>query len=117
MMNFKTDENIHPDVAALMNAVGHDVRSVWDEQLNGRPDPDVASAGKLESRALLTFDLGIADIRTYPPEAYAGLIVLRLAAQDRHRQLAVVARLLQLLNVEPLHGRLSIVDDDQIRIR
>lgn len=30
---------------------------------------------------LITFDMGFADIRAYPPEAAPGLIVLRLAAR------------------------------------
>jgi hypothetical protein len=55
-------------------------------------------------------DLGFADIRTYPPESYSGLIVLRLARQDKLHVLSVFRKMLKAVDREPLEGRLWIVE-------
>ena len=65
----------------------------------------------------MTLDLGFGDIRTCPPERFAGLIVLRLNQQNRGHVLAVLPRVLQLLKTEPLEGRLWIVDEQSLRVR
>jgi len=75
-MRFKTDENIHPEVTTLLQEEGHDTVTVWDQRMQGRPDSELAEACRREGRALVTADLGFADIRSYPPEQYHGLVVL-----------------------------------------
>ena len=77
-MRFKTDENLPPEVPTLLRESGHDTLSVWDEQLRGKPDVDLARACQRERRALITLDTGFANIRTYPPGQFPGIIVLRL---------------------------------------
>ncbi len=39
-MKIKLDENVHGDVAAALAAQGHDVATVRDQGLAGRPDAD-----------------------------------------------------------------------------
>jgi hypothetical protein len=70
---------------------------------------------KSERRVFVTLDF--ADIRTYPPENYSGLIVLRLARQDKPHVLGVFRRMLKAVGHEPLDGRLWIVEENRIRIR
>ena len=65
-MRFKTDENLHPELAVFLRENGHDALTVWDEQRRGRPDTDLAALCQLEQRALVTLDIGFADIRVYP---------------------------------------------------
>ena len=81
-MNFKTDENLPIEVAESLRQRGHDVLTVMDQQLAGRPDTDVATICQSEQRALVTLDLDFADLRAYPPDAYAGLVVLRPGIQS-----------------------------------
>jgi len=116
-MRFKTDENLHPDVAVFLRNRGHDALSVWDEGLRGRPDPDLAEACRAERRAFITLDLGFADIREYPPDQFDGLVVLRLGSQSRAHLLAVLDRLMPLLQDQTLAGRLWIVEDNDVRVR
>lgn len=116
-MRFKTDENLHPEVAAFLRDLGHDALTVWDQDLRGESDSGIAEACKLEKRALLTLDAGFADIRTYPPRAFSGLIVLRLKWQSRKHVLDVLPRFLGLLRREPLAGQLRIVDEQRVRVR
>ena len=80
-------------------------------------DPSIAKACQDEHRILITLDLDFAHIRNYPPEEYHGIIVLRLARQDRDTVLAIIPRILTLLQTEPIEQHLWIVDDNQTRIR
>jgi hypothetical protein len=47
--------------------------------MGGQSDSKIGDIVCAEKRALITLDLDFADIRSYPPEQYAGLIVLRLS--------------------------------------
>ncbi len=65
----------------------------------------------------MTLDLGFADIRTYPPGEYHGLIVLRLKRQDKAYVIDTLEQLLPILEAEPLASRLWIVEEERVRIR
>ncbi|MGH9448493.1 MAG: DUF5615 family PIN-like protein [Terriglobia bacterium] len=116
-MRFKTDENLHPDVAAFLREEGHDVLTVWDQELQGKSDKRVVEVCRSEGRALVTLDTGFADIRSYPPRELPGVIVLRLNSQSRRHVLQALPRVLNLLGTEPLPGRLWIVDEGRVRVR
>jgi hypothetical protein len=114
---FKTDENLPAEAAELLRAAGHDVATVLDQRLGGHPDPDVAKACSAEHRALVTLDVDFANIDAYPPADYSGLIVLRLARQDRLHVLGVLRGLVPHLAGVDLVGRLWIVEETRIRER
>ena len=104
-MKIKLDENMPEDAAEILTAAGHDAGTALRQGLGGRPDSDVAAACRAEGRALITLDTDFADVRTYPPQYFAGIIVLRLADQGKANVLAVTTRLLDPLRSEPLAGR------------
>lgn len=116
-MRFKIDENLPIEAAELLRAAGHDAVTVLDQKLGGHPDRTIGEVIRDEKRALLTLDLDFADIRTFPPNEYAGMIVLRLAVQDKPSVLALIERMIPLLNTEPLMGMLWVVDQTALRIR
>jgi predicted nuclease of predicted toxin-antitoxin system len=116
-MQFKIDENLPIEVADLLRAAGHDAHTVFDENLAGDPDSNLAQIIRQEKRTLMTLDLDFADLRVYPAQDYSGLIVLRLVMQDKPRVLAVIRRVIPLLKTEPVIGLLWIVDESAIRIR
>jgi predicted nuclease of predicted toxin-antitoxin system len=116
-VKFKFDENLPSDLGALLRADGHDAHSVLDEDLRGAADPSIAKVCQAEQRILITLDLDFADITTYPPQDYHGIIVLRLVRQDRDTVLAIIPRILALLQTEPIAQRLWIVDETRTRIR
>lgn len=68
-------------------------------------------------RALVTLDVDFANVRRYPPSDHHGLIVLRLGRQDKLHVLAILRRLIPLLEREPIEKRLWIVEEERIRIR
>ncbi len=116
-MRFKLDENLHPELAGLLNEHGHDAITVWDQSLRGCSDPTIASVCRDEDRVLVTLDLDFADIRRYPPKEYPGLIVMRLTHQSRSHVRGVFQRLLPLIHRERLVRRLWIVEESRVRIR
>jgi predicted nuclease of predicted toxin-antitoxin system len=113
---FKLDENLSPSLAELFAAAGHDAHSVVQQALGGRPDERVIEACRHERRALVTLDLDFSNIHAYPPAAYAGIVVLRLASQEHAVVDAAIRRVLMLLTQEPLAGTLWIVEEQRIRI-
>ena len=116
-MTFKLDENLPSDLGALLRADGHDAHSVLDQELRGAADPAIAKVCQDEQRILVTLDLDFSNIKAYPPQDYYGIIILRLARQDRDSVLAIMPRVLTLLETEPIARRLWIVDDHKTRIR
>jgi len=116
-MRFKVDENLPIEVAQLLREAGHDVYSVHEQGLVGAKDQVLAEVCQSENRALVTLDTHFADIRTYPPENYSGLIVLRLARQDKPHVLEVMRRALKLFSSEAVEGKLWIVDEKRVRVR
>jgi len=116
-MRFKIDENLHPEAATLLARAGHDVATVIEQGLRGRPDPDIAQVCRAENRVLIMLDKDFGDIRSYPPHEYPGIIVCRLMSQSRANVIAVFQKVERWLGEYPLAGRLWIVDECEIRIR
>ena len=100
----------------ILRSAGHDACTVRDQALGGHPDTDITAACKREQRALITLDLGFSDIRAYPPEEFAGIIVFRVHSQDRAYLIGVLRRGMPLFETEPLAQHLWIVEDGRVRI-
>lgn len=95
-MRFKVDENLPEEAAQLLRRAGYDASTVLGQNMGGESDPDLSLVCQREQRALITLDLGFADIRTYPPKEYFGLLVLRLKRQDKMHVVGTVERLLPM---------------------
>lgn len=115
-MKFKIDENLPVEVANLLTEQEHDALTVFQENLDGAPDSYISIVCRREKRALITLDTDFADIRSYPPKDFSGLIVLRLKRQDKPHVLSVIKRLIRLLPNEPLEHHLWIVEEERVRI-
>ncbi|MGH3147789.1 MAG: DUF5615 family PIN-like protein [Rubrobacter sp.] len=116
-MKFKVDENLPVELTGELRGAGHEAATVDAQQLIGASDRHLSEVCKTEDRIFVTLDLDFADILTYPPEDYPGMIVLRLARQDKSYVLSLFRRLLTVIGREPLDGRLWIVEENRIRIR
>lgn len=71
----------------------------------------------MERRVLVTLDLDFANIQEYPPENFAGIVVLRLKAQDKATVLAHVRRTIAVLQQRSPVGELWIIQNDRVPIR
>lgn len=116
-MRFKVDENLPAEVAALLRSAGHDADTVGEEGMSGAADDRVAEICRLERRVLVTLDTDFANVLAYPPDRMPGIIVLRLARQDKSATVSAMTRVIPLLALEPLEKKLWIVDDRKVRMR
>lgn len=115
-MFIKLDENLPPVVAEFLRGSGHDVRDVYEQGLRSCSDPVVLAACQAEGRALVSLDLDFSNILQFPPEQYAGLIVLRIHKPGPRAVMSLMTRLLPHLDTVPVAGRLWIVDESRIRV-
>jgi len=116
-VKFKVDENLPVEVAQLLRETGHDVFTVLEQGLGGAKDQAIAEICQAEQRALVTLDIHFADIRSYPPADFSGMIVLRLERHDKTHVLQIMSRVLKMTDSEQLVGQLWIVDERRIRVR
>ena len=116
-MRFKIDENLPCEIAYLLRDHGYDALTVSEQNFTGQVDNDISLVCRQEKRTLLTLDVGFADIRTYPPKDYPGIIVFRLRSQAKPHVLSIVQSLVTLLPEETVAHRLWIVEEHKIRIR
>lgn len=71
------DENIAPDVVTGLRSRGHDVRSVWDEALVGRPDADVLETATRLGRVVVTHDVAFGRSAIRAGTSFVGIVYLR----------------------------------------
>ena len=114
-MRFKLDENMPLALQRLLADAGHDVETAWSEGLAGSRDSVILEAAGAEGRVLVTFDVGFADARRYPPGSHAGIVVFRLRDQRWQTLRSSVERLLDRTDPERLEGTVAIVDDLRVR--
>jgi predicted nuclease of predicted toxin-antitoxin system len=116
-MKFKVDKNLPVELAELLQQAGHEAATVYDQNLVGENDLNLALICQAEQRTLITLDTDFTDIRSYPPNQYSGIIVMRLKQQDKGTLLEIVSRLIKAFTTEKLTGYLWIVDEQRIRVR
>jgi predicted nuclease of predicted toxin-antitoxin system len=116
-MQFKLDENLPPAADDLLRQLGHDVMTVFDQGLQSCTDPEVLAACQGEGKVLIALDLDFSNILVYPPERYAGFIVLRLHRPGPRAILGLLRRVVPHLETVPVAGRLWIADERRIRVR
>ena len=76
-MQIKVDEDLPRQVADLLREKGYQTHSVVEQGMSGWKDIELWRRIQNENRFLVTADKGFADIRTYPPGAHAGVMLLR----------------------------------------
>ncbi len=116
-MKFKVDENLPAELLDDLRQAGEEGETVTDEGLAGAPDSIVLEQVRREGLVLLTLDKGIGDIRNYPPELYAGTVLLRPPTAGRGGTIEFVRRHLSTLLATDLAGRLLVITDRSTRIR
>jgi predicted nuclease of predicted toxin-antitoxin system len=115
-LRLKLDENLGRFVVELFREAGHDVATVWEEELTGATDHQIINIARSERRCLVTLDLDFANPLLFPPTEFTGVAVLRLPPKPNTGDLqAVCSTLLSGLARETVSGRLWIVEPGRIR--
>jgi predicted nuclease of predicted toxin-antitoxin system len=116
-VKIKLDENIGRRGVGLLRARGHDVMTVWDQNLRGVSDEVLFNVCVAEGRALITLDRDFGQILRFPPEESAGIVVLDLG--NRATVPAILERLTAFLEVTEttsVAGSLWIIEPGRVRI-
>ena len=118
-MHFLIDADLPRKVTELLRRHGHEAVDVRDIGLRAAPDAEVAAYARRQGLCLISGDFGFANIRNYPPEDYAGLVVLQL---PRNATAKMILNLVDAMLGQPqvlnrLSGRLAIVEFGRIRLR
>jgi predicted nuclease of predicted toxin-antitoxin system len=118
-MRFLIDANLPRAAILVCQKFGHQVEFARDIGLAAASDAQIAERARESSAALLTRDLDFADVRRYPPDQYPGIVVLRLPDTTVALEIARVLErfLMEPGFLEPLAGRLAIVEMDRVRFR
>jgi predicted nuclease of predicted toxin-antitoxin system len=116
-LNIKLDENLPDRLVAALEALGHDIDTVYAERLNGQSDPNVWAATQAARRFFITQDLDFSDIRRYTPGTHAGLLLVRLSQPGRDALFERVVTVFRTENVEDWRGCLVVVTDRKVRVR
>jgi predicted nuclease of predicted toxin-antitoxin system len=116
-VKFKLDENLPVSSVAILASAGHDVDTVPVEGITGAPDPDVVAAATGSRRIPITLDVGLGDMRAYPPGSHAGIIVLRLPDQSAATVTKAIADLASLTEPRSLAGAVAVMQRGLLRIR
>lgn len=118
-MRFLIDADLPRDVAALLASHGHVGIDVRDAGMRRAKDPEIAAYAIQNGLCIVTGDWGFSDIRVYPPERYAGIVVLGLPA---HSTGIMILQSLRFLLENPnlvalIPGRLAIIEKNRVRLR
>jgi predicted nuclease of predicted toxin-antitoxin system len=80
-MKIKLDQNLSIHLREILEQLQHDVDTVFKEGLLGADDVDVLMAAGSQDRILFTLDKDFLNLKTYPPNSHAGVIVFRPPAR------------------------------------
>ena len=116
-MKFKIDHNLPIELAELIRDSGHEAMTAAEQGMAEADDDVLAEHCRMESRCIVTLDMGFASIKSYPPDAYPGIVVLRARRQDKPTVLATGQSFVRLLDAGALANRLWILEPDRIRMR
>lgn len=116
-MKIKLDENLPTGLVGILTAVGHDVDTVPEEHLAGKPDSDVWQATQDTGRFLITQDLDFSDIRRYQPGTHHGLLLVRLNQPSRRHLIDHVKYVFETERVDLWQQCFVVVTDRKIRVR
>ena len=117
-MRLKTDENIGRRAVELLRAAGHDVMTVREQNLAGKPDQAIFHACCAERRTLITLDRDFGEPLRFPAEFSAGVVILELGGPASLRQIVNrIGEFMALAATRKVEGELRIVEPGRVRIR
>jgi len=118
-MRFLIDEDLPRSIKDLLQRYGHEGVDLRLIGFQGSKDYQIAALAQSRKLCLVTGDFDFSNIRNYPPEKYAGIVVLRV---PRTATASYIVNLFEsFLRQEELvaqmPGKLAIVEPGRIRIR
>lgn len=119
-LRFFADHCISNYIIDTLHEAGHEVTRLKDRLPVESADPEVIAAAQDMDSILLSLNGDFADIVTYPPERFKGIVSLQILNHPEVTR-PLMARFLTYLAAHPgadyHRGKLIIVEVDRIRIR
>jgi len=115
-MKFKLDECLDVRLAALFADAGHDIQTVFEQALAGKPDDKIYSVCIEEGRALITQDMDFSNPFRFSPLPSQGIIVLKNPSQLLSEAKYLTRTLIEKIETELPHAHLWLVDHHGIRV-
>ncbi|MBY0262330.1 MAG: DUF5615 family PIN-like protein [Phycisphaerales bacterium] len=103
-MKIKVDENLPDSLAKSLRKLGHDVRTVYDQDMVGVDDADLWPAVVAEGRFLITQDKRFMDARRLIAPGSPGAMLVRMMDDDAERVFARVLEVFRSESVETWAG-------------
>ena len=118
MTAFLADENISPETADHLKALGYECHSLVREGPRQLADPEIVALAKREQRIILTHDLDFGEIYYFVEDGELGVIVLRLRHQTIEAVNDVLERFLdaRALSESQLQRALVILSESSYRV-
>lgn len=116
-MNLFADECVFGPTIKLLGNKGHDIVTVHDFALNGHEDTEILATATAQRRVLLTIDLDFGNIRHYPPEYHAGVIILRVRHSTVEQVHTILVQFLQTTPQTTIENTLIVIDHNKVRLR
>lgn len=118
-MRFLIDANLPRSIIPMLVRLGQSAEHVNDVGLEGAPDEQIAARARETLAVIVTRDLDFADVRTYPPADYQGIVVLRLPDDANAMSIVQIFErfIAQTEIIKQLPGRLAILESDHFRLR
>lgn len=115
-MRLKLDENLDLRLAPMLAEEGHEVETVYGEEMSGAADERIYEACIREGRTLITLDLDFSNPFRFPPEPTEGIVVVRPARPTLPMIRATLLSALPELESRSLDGALWIVEPGRVRV-
>jgi len=118
MISFLADENISPQSADHLEALGYPCRSLRRDGPRGLSDAEIIALAKIEERVILTQDLDFGEIYYLTEKGEVGILVLRLRYQTVEAVNAALERFLRsaVLDEKTLRRSLVVVSEAWYRV-
>jgi predicted nuclease of predicted toxin-antitoxin system len=118
-VKFLLDADLPPRLCLLFAAAGHDAIHVGDTPFASASDGMIANHARELGRCVVTGDFDYSDIREFEPRRFAGIIILTIPRNAKLAYIELITRELleRLPQLEPLRGKLVIVEAGRIRVR
>ena len=116
-MKFKLDENIGSAGTRILSEAGHEVSTVYEQQLGGVADDMLLDVCVREGRSLVTLDRGFGRTFSLAGSGAVGVVILDIGVpQSRRVLLARLRQLAALLEKHELAGSLWILEAHRVRM-
>ncbi|MEW5987801.1 MAG: DUF5615 family PIN-like protein [Chloroflexota bacterium] len=118
-MRFLIDADLPRSAAQVVRSHGYEALDVRDIGYRSAKDSEIARLSQLEKLCLITGDYDFSNIRNYPPNQYAGIVVLSIppTATSRYINQLLESFFAQKDLLLQLPGKLAIVEPGRIRLR